>query len=129
VVLRNIGRPFVRGEKTPLTATAGAAWAGAGGALQLTTEALVAERVAESGYDAAYRAGMRISTRLAIPITAFVTTDVADDFTVDRWTFGLAVGGLRRGVLVATLPNAAEDNDLLSVHGVASNRGHLLDRR
>jgi len=130
VVLRNIDRPFVRGEKTPLTAVMGLALGGAGGALQLATEALVSERIGESGYETAYRAGLRLSTPLPIPIAGFAATEFGSNLTIDRWTLGIAVGGYRRGLLVATLPSAEHgSNDLFSVHGVATNRGYLLSRR
>ena len=129
LVLRHIGRPFVRGEVTPLTAVAGAHWTGGRGAVQLMAEALVSERPGEGGYQTSYRGGARVTIGLAIPIAGLVATDFGDNFSVTRWTFGLAVGGYRRGVVVATLPDATASNDLLSVHGLATNRGHLLARR
>ncbi len=129
LVLRHIGRPFVRGEVTPLTTVAGAGWTAGGGALQLMAEALVSERIDDSGYDTSYRAGARVRIDLPIPLAGLVATDLDDDLSVSRWTFGLAVGGDRSGAVVATLPSGTASNDVWSLHGLATNRGFRLARR
>jgi hypothetical protein len=129
LVVRNIGRPRVRAQITPISGVVGVAWNGIGGLVQLSTEALITERIATHGYDTSYRTGIQLSTPIPLPIRGFAVATTDGSLSVARWTFGLAVGGLRRAGIVATLPNETEsDVDLLSVHGLATNRGSLLLR-
>ncbi|KPJ91151.1 MAG: hypothetical protein AMS18_09240 [Gemmatimonas sp. SG8_17] len=127
LVVRNIGRPFVRGQAIPVTGVVGLGWTPLGGAAQLATEAIIAERIASDGYDTYYRAGARLGLGNTVPVAAFVATELGSSLRVSRWTLGLAVGGMRRGVLVGTLPGGDQaDTRLLSIHGLATNRGGML---
>jgi len=128
-VVRNVGRPFVRGQTSPVTGVVGLGWAPIGDAAQLAAEATITERVAADGYDTYYRAGARLALGNAVPFAAFVAGEFSSSLRAASWTLGLAVGGTRRGVLVGTLPGSDQpDARLFSVHGMATNRGAMPRR-
>ncbi len=128
-VIRNIGRPLVRGQASPVTGVIGLGWTPLGRTAQLASEAVVTERISSDGYDAYYRAGVRLSLGNSVPLATFVVMELGDDLTVSRWTLGLAVGGTRRGILAGTLPGSDQpDTRLFSIHGLATNRGNMFRR-
>jgi hypothetical protein len=128
-VVRNIGRPLVRAQVTPITAAGGVTWTG-GSAVQASAEALITERIGTSGHDTSFRAGLRLSTRIPLPLAGFAVAESDGQLNVTQWSFGLAVGGYRRGLVVGTLPRGtASGSDLLSLHALATNRGAILMQR
>ena len=100
-VLRNIGEPQLRTDTLPLTGVAGLGWALLPRFLILTGETIARSRLAESGYDVSYRAGALLSLGGAIPITGLTAVSLNSDFGVAMWSFGVALGGTRRAVIVA----------------------------
>lgn len=130
LLLENVGRPQVRGQPRPIRATAGTAWGLLAGMLQLTADATLAERLARDGYDASYKAGVRLSTPVPVPLSAFGVAQMDEHLGVLGWTFGVAIGHYRRGIVVGTLRprDDARSSDLLSFHGLATNRGARLSQ-
>ena len=91
-VLRNIGRPLLGPERSPLTGTVGAGWLALPRLLRLSAEASAAERIGASGYDLGYRA----SAHLAVPgvqVGAVTAIDLANNLSVTNWAFGVSIGG------------------------------------
>lgn len=125
VVVRHIGRPSVRADRLPVTGVVGLGWTAPGRRFQLATEILAAERLARSGYDMSYRAGANLSLGRELPFAAIVAFQFDKDFDVRSWSVGLTVGGDRRAVAIGTISrtDGSSDVDLLSLTGVALNRG------
>ena len=123
VVLRNIGQPQIRSDTLPLTGVAGLGWTVFGGALVLTGETLAQIRPSESGYTMNYRAGAQLSVGRPIPIAGLTAVYLDSDLGVMMWSFGLTVGGRRRGVLVGGVsPNDPSVRlETLSLTGIATN--------
>ena len=90
VVLRNIGRPNVRGTKQPLSAIGGMAWRLAGGRLGIQADATGTE--GETGWGRQYRAGGVILIPGRTPFTFLTALDLGDNMRIDRWSIGIGIG-------------------------------------
>ena len=124
VVLRNIGQPQIRSETLPLTGVASLGWTALHGTLVLTGETLARSRLARSGYDMNYRAGAQLSVGRAIPIAGLTVVHLNSDLGVVMWSFGLSVGGDRKGILIAgvTPGDPAARLETLSLTSTAKNQ-------
>ncbi len=110
LAIRNIGRPSVRLAKLPITTV---------GAAQLTTsmvqvawETLAAERSApgQSGFDFAHRAGARVALPTGLPVILLGSLDLGSNIRIDRFHFGLSIGGTRR---ITSVTSAVSRNNSL----------------
>jgi len=93
------------------------------GAVVLTGETLAQNRLAGSGYDMHYRAGARLSIGRALPIAGLTAVHLDSGLGVSMWSFGLAVGRNRRGVLIAgvTPGDPSVRLETVSFTGMATN--------
>jgi hypothetical protein len=123
VVVRNIGQPLVRADTLPLTAVASVGWTALAGHLTTTGELVSVSRLEESGYDMIYRFGADISFGRTVPVAGLASVTFGNDLGQTLWTFGLSVGGTRRGVAVAGLApnNSSLRVETMSLTGVATN--------
>lgn len=124
-VLRHIGRPVVRDEKLPLVGVLGLGWIALPRMLELAGEVHFTEDLLGSAWDAMYRAGAHVSTRSDFPIGAVAAVDLGSSLAIDRFSFGVVVGGADRAVLLssAAVPNGGSTRfDRFSLTGVASRR-------
>ncbi len=131
VVLRNIGKPDVRGVELPFTGVVGLGWTGPGGLLTVAGELIAADRFQESGYDLGYRAGAKISLGAQLPVSAALAIQLDDDFDVGMFTLGVSVGLDRRLVAMGSARrlDGTTDLDAISLTGVALNRTGTVVRR
>ena len=122
VVVRNIGQPQVRTDTLPLTGVAGLGWALMPGFLTLTGETIAISRFEESGYDMVYRAGANVSFGRVIPVAGLAAVTLDSDLGVTLWSFGVSVGGRRRGLAVAGVsPHDPLRVENVSLTGIATN--------
>ncbi len=123
VVLRNIGQPQVRSDTLPLTGVASLGWTLLPGFLTVSGEAIAKNRLEESGYDMVYRGGAQLSFGRTLPVSGLTAVTLDKDLGVMMWSFGLSVGGARRGVFVAgvTPDNPSVRVENLSLTGLATN--------
>jgi hypothetical protein len=123
LVVRNIGRPMPRLEKSPVTGVLGAnlTFVPQHAALQL--EAAAAERLEASGYDLGYRAGIILASGGSLPFSLLTSLELDSDFKLNSWVLGVVIGGKDSGSLIASGPTGSGvDTRLqrLSVTGVAT---------
>jgi hypothetical protein len=123
VVVQNLGQPQVRQDTLPVTGVVGLGWEVLRGAVVLTGETLVHDRMAESGYDLLYRAGATVSVGRNIPFSGLTAVQLDNNLGVLMWTFGISVGRNRRGVLVAGVNPTTSPAQLetVSLTGIATN--------
>jgi hypothetical protein len=123
VVLRNIGQPQVRSDTLPLTGVASLGWTLLPGFLTFSGEAIAMNRIEDSGYDMAYRGGAQLSFGRTLPVSGLTAVALDQNLGVMMWSFGLSVGGARRGVFVAgvTPDNPSMRVENLSLTGLATN--------
>lgn len=123
VVLRNIGQPQVRSDTLPLTGVASLGWTLLPGFLTVSGEAIAMSRIEGSGYDMVYRGGAQLSFGRTLPVSGLTAVSLDQDLGVMMWSFGLSVGGARRGVFVAgvTPDNPSMRVENLSLTGLATN--------
>ncbi len=124
-VIRHIGRPSIAGVEVPITLAGGAQLSIFRGSLQIAAEAQATERreTDESGYDTAYRGGLTLIVPTSRPIRVITALDLGSNLRVDRWHFGLAVGGRGLIALVGTAVRRDGNPSIerVSAAGLASN--------
>ncbi len=123
-VLRQVGRPVVRGVKLPLHVTAGLGWVALRRVLELSGEAHAFEDLADSGWDIAYRAGAYLSTPGEFPVGVMAALALRSGFALERFSIGIAVGRADRAVFLTSADRTAGATRLedFSLTGIASRR-------
>ncbi len=123
IVLRDIGRPDVRGTKQPLSAIGGVAWRLAGGRLGIQADAIGIEG-AQTGWVRRYRAGGVIVLPGRTPFTFLTALDLGDNMRIDRWSIGMGIGLAAQALVVGTtLPQSGNSGlQAFSVTGLARAR-------
>jgi hypothetical protein len=123
-VVRHILRPTVGPEQLAIEVAGGGLLSLAGGTLQFSGEALGVERLApaEEGLDFRYRAGGRLSIPMRRRFDLIAAADLGSNLRIDRFHFGLAIGGRSQVGVIAT--GVTRDDrpvlDRLSLHGNSS---------
>ena len=123
LVVRDVGRPTPRLEKSPVTGVLGANLMFVPGHAALQLEAAAAERIGASGYDLGYRAGIALATGGTLPFSVLTSLELDSDFRLGSWVLGVAVGGKDSGSLVASGPTGSGNDtrlQRLSLTGVAT---------
>jgi len=125
--VHHIGQPVVIDSTLTTALTAGVGWTPLT-FLRLTGEVLTADRTVGAGVVNTWRGGVQLSFGGKVPIGAFGTFTLDDDFEPARASVGFSVGGTRRGILVASerLGDGNLRAETLSLTGVAINP---LDRQ
>jgi len=123
MVVRNIGQPRVLSDTLPVTGVGGVGWTTLSGHLTATGEVVAASRLEESGYNMTYRFGADLSFGRTVPVAGLASVSFGNDLGQTLWTFGLSVGGTRRGVAVAGLApnNSSLRVETMSLTGIATN--------
>lgn len=123
VVMRDIGRPRVAGQTTPISGVLGLGWAALPGHLLLAGEAAGAERLGPAtGLEMSYRGGARLSTGGRLPIGGVLAVQFGSNLKVDVWSAGISIGGADRVLAVGTvLPTSGGARfDRVNLTGVSS---------
>lgn len=122
LALRNMREPQLRLDTLPVTGVASAGIAIIPGTLVLAAESIVERRINETGYDVRYRGGARFGFARRFPIGGFGSAQLDHELGVMRWTFGISIGGSRRGIVVAGLvPGDPSRVETISFTGLATN--------
>jgi hypothetical protein len=123
-VVRNIGRPAVRGERLPVAGILAVSWTPLAAQVQISAESRFAERLSASGYAVTHRAGARLATRGRFPVAAVVALNLGGNLKIDRWTVGMSVGGRDQVVVLGSAfsTDGRPRFDTFSLTGVASRR-------
>jgi hypothetical protein len=100
-VVRNIGRPVARDSVLRITGATGLAWQAAR-ALRLSAEAVAVERRPVDGYDLSWRTGMQLGISNRGPIRVLAALRLDHNLRLQRWSVGIALGGLNQLVGVTT---------------------------
>jgi hypothetical protein len=127
LVVRNIGRPTVRGVPQPISTTAGMAWRLARGRIGIQADAVATERRPLSGYDTYYRGGALFVLPGRQPVSFLTALDFDSDLRVSRLSVGIAFGLQAQLLAVGTtLPGSGSSTEIQSfnVTGVAFGRAN-----
>lgn len=124
-VVRNVGKPRIRGTRLPVVGAVGLGWLGAQGRFRLQADAVGTDNEGSSGIDMSYRAGANLTVGNQMPFAAILAVQLDEDFDVATWTLGISVGGDRKVIALGTVgrTDGTTDLDGLSLTGVALNRG------
>lgn len=120
--IQHLGRPTAIDSLLAITLTAGVAWRPLRG-VTVATEVQSADRVQGSGVLNRYRAGLEIILGHAVPVAVFGVGELDHDFDLARFAAGVSVGGVRRGILLATdrIGDGGLRVETLSLAGLAIN--------
>jgi hypothetical protein len=125
-VVENIGRPTIQGVQQPVTAVGGLTLRVIGGRLGLHGDGYVSERLGLSGYDRRYRAGADLILPGRQSLSFLTAFDMANNFHVTQWSFGLSIGFQTQLLAVGTaLPDQSTSARLqaFSLTGIARGMG------
>ena len=120
--IHHIGRPVVIDSTLTTAVTAGFGWTPLD-YLRVTADVLTADRTVGAGVVNTWRGGLQLGFGGKVPIGAFGSVTLDDDFEPARASVGFSVGGARRGVLVASerLRDGSVRAETLSLTGLAIN--------
>jgi hypothetical protein len=123
VVLRDIGRPRVAGDTVPVSGVFGVGWLVSPRHVEFGADVVATERLGPaSGFTMGYRLASRVSTGGRLPVGGLVMLELTDRLTVSQLSFGIAIGGEDRAIVVGTVTatDSGRRLDQLSLTGVAS---------